>query len=85
MKLRKSRCALIPATAMDAVLLLAAVFSAVVLPVVVAGVIASFNDRRRIKAHSNGCPVNVFLGRAFPYSLIVSYNAIAAAGQRGTD
>jgi Mn2+/Fe2+ NRAMP family transporter len=58
--------------------LLTQVFNVFVLPLVVAGIIVVINNRRLMGTHAAGYLLNIVLGMAFLFSVIISYNGILA-------
>ena len=58
--------------------LLTQVFNVFVLPLVVGGIIVVINNRKLMGAHAAGYPLNIFLGLAFLFSVIISYNGVLA-------
>jgi manganese transport protein len=60
--------------------LLTQVFNVFVLPLVVAGIIVVVNKRNLMGEHVAGHGLNVLLGLAFLFSVVISYNGILAIG-----
>jgi Mn2+/Fe2+ NRAMP family transporter len=60
--------------------LLTQVFNVFVLPLVVAGIIVVINKRKLMGAHTAGYFLNIMLGLAFLFSVMISYNGILAIG-----
>lgn len=60
--------------------LLTQVFNVFVLPLVVAGIIVVVNKRNLMGEHVAGYGLNVLLGLAFLFSVVISYNGILAIG-----
>lgn len=60
--------------------LLTQVFNVFVLPLVVAGIIVVINNRRLMGTHAAGYLLNIMLGMAFLFSVIISYNGVLAIG-----
>jgi Mn2+/Fe2+ NRAMP family transporter len=58
--------------------LLTQVFNVFVLPLVVAGIIVVVNKRSLMGEHAAGYVLNVLLGLAFLFSIVISYNGILA-------
>lgn len=58
--------------------LLTQVFNVFVLPLVVAGIIVVINKRDLMREHAAGYLLNLTLGLAFLFSVIISYNGILA-------
>ena len=54
------------------------VFNVFVLPVVVGGMIALINNSKLMKGHKPGVFLNVLLSLALLFSVIISYNGVAA-------
>ena len=58
--------------------LLTQVFNVFVLPLVIAAIIIVINRKKLMGAHSAGYVLNIILGLAFLFSIIISYNGILA-------
>jgi len=58
--------------------LLTQVFNVFVLPLVVAGIIVVINSRKLMGANAAGYFLNILLGLAFLFSIVISYNGILA-------
>ena len=58
--------------------ILTQVFNVFVLPVVVGGMITLINNSKLMKGYKPGAVLNILLGLALLFSVIISYNGVVA-------